>query len=112
MPLSFFTNSTRSSTDTNINSSSSLHLPLIIFPDGSYIAEPTNSQIADKIGLRLRAQMAFYDLVIIGGGPTGLAAAVYGASEGLHTLLVERQAPGGQAAQALVSKTTLDFLLV
>ena len=63
------------------------------------IAEPTNSQIADKIGLRLRAQMAFYDLIIIGGGPTGLASSMYGASEGLHTLLVERQAPGGQAVE-------------
>jgi thioredoxin reductase (NADPH) len=106
-------NSTRSS-DTNTDSYSSssyssLHLPLIIFPDGSYIAEPTNSQIADKIGLKIRAQMAFYDLVIIGGGPTGLAAAVYGASEGLHTLLVERQAPGGQAAESSNIENYLGF---
>jgi thioredoxin reductase (NADPH) len=57
----------------------------------------TNSQIAEKIGLKTRAQMAFYDLIIIGGGPAGLAAAVYGASEGLHTLVIEKQAPGGQA---------------
>jgi thioredoxin reductase (NADPH) len=101
-------NSTRSS-DTNINSSSSLHLPLIIFPDGSYIAEPTDSQIAEKIGLKIRAQMAFYDLIIIGGGPTGLAAAVYGASEGLHTLLIERQAPGGQAAASPSIENYLGF---
>ena len=72
-----FANSTRTS-DTNTDSYSSssyssLHLPLIIFPDGSYIAEPTNSQIAEKIGLKIRAQMAFYDLIIIGAGPTGLA---------------------------------------
>ncbi len=53
---------------------SSLHLPLVIFPDGTLIAEPTNSQIAEKIGLKTRAQMAFYDLIIIGGGPAGLAA--------------------------------------
>ena len=76
------------------------------------MAEPTNTQIAEKIGLKTRAQMAFYDLIIIGGGPAGLAAGVYGASEGLHTLLIERQAPGGQAATALTSKTTLGFLPV
>jgi thioredoxin reductase (NADPH) len=106
-------NSTRSS-DTNTDSYSSssyssLHLPLIIFPDGSNIAEPTNSQIAEKIGLKTRAQMAFYDLIIIGGGPTGLAAAVYGASEGLHTLLIERQAPGGQAAASPSIENYLGF---
>ena len=106
-------NSTRSS-DTNTDSYSSssyssLHLPLIIFPDGSNIAEPTNSQIAEKIGLKTRAQMAFYDLIIIGGGPAGLAAAVYGASEGLHTLLIERQAPGGQAAASPSIENYLGF---
>jgi len=91
------------------HSSSSIHLPLIIFPDGSYIDEPTNSQIAEKIGLRTRAQMAFYDLIIIGGGPAGLAAAVYGSSEGLHTLLVERQAPGGQAGLSSKIENYLGF---
>jgi thioredoxin reductase (NADPH) len=89
--------------------SSSIHLPLVIFPDGSYIDEPTNSQIAEKIGLRTRAQMAFYDLIIIGGGPAGLAAAVYGSSEGLHTLLVERQAPGGQAGLSSKIENYLGF---
>lgn len=87
----------------------SLHLPLLIFPDGSYLAEPTNSQIAEKIGLKTRAQMAFYDLVIVGGGPAGLAAAVYGASEGLHTLLVERQAHGGQAGTSSNIENYLGF---
>jgi thioredoxin reductase (NADPH) len=106
-------NSTRSS-DTNTDSYSSssyssLHLPLIIFPDGSYLAEPTNSQIAEKIGHKIRAQTAFYDLIIIGGGPTGLAAAVYGASEGLHTLLIDRQAPGGQAAASPSIENYLGF---
>jgi thioredoxin reductase (NADPH) len=81
----------------SFHDTSLLHLPLVVFPDGTYMAEPTNSQLAEKIGLKTRAQMAFYDLIIIGGGPAGLAAAVYGASEGLHTLLVERHAPGGQA---------------
>ena len=70
----------------------------MIFPDGSYVDEPSNSELADKIGLRTQAQMPFYDLIIIGAGPAGLAPAVYGASEGLSTLLIERQAPGGQAA--------------
>lgn len=88
---------------------SSLHLPLVIFPDGSFIAEPTNSQIAEKIGLKTRAQMAFYDLIIIGGGPAGLAAAVYGASEGLHTLVVEKQAPGGQAGASSKIENYLGF---
>ena len=62
------------------------------------MAEPTITEIAEKIGLKTRAQMAFYDLIIIGAGPAGLAAAVYGASEGLHTLVIEREAPGGQAS--------------
>ena len=87
---------------------SSLHLPLVIFPDGSFIAEPTNSQIAEKIGLKTRAQMAFYDLLIIGGGPAGLAA-VYGASEGLHTWVVEKQAPGGQAGASSRIENYLGF---
>jgi len=69
----------------------SLHFPIIIFSDGSYIIEPANSQIAEKIGLKTHPNMAFYDLLIIVGGPTGLAAAVYDASEGLHTILVEGQ---------------------
>jgi thioredoxin reductase (NADPH) len=88
---------------------SSLHLPLVIFPDGSMIAEPTNSQIAEKIGLKTHAQMPFYDLIIIGGGPAGLAAAVYGASEGLGTLLIERQAPGGQAGMSHNIENYLGF---
>ena len=77
---------------------SSLKLPLVIFPDGSYMDEPPNSKLAEKIGLKTQAQMPFYDLIIIGAGPAGLATAVYGASEGLSTLLIERHAPGGQAS--------------
>ena len=80
---------------------SSLKLPLVIFPDGSYMDDPPNSGLAEKIGLKTQAQMPFYDLIIIGAGPAGLAAAVYGASEGLSTLLIERQAPGGQASHEL-----------
>jgi thioredoxin reductase (NADPH) len=89
--------------------SSSLHMPVVIFPDGSYMEEPSNSELAEKIGLKTHAQMPFYDLIIIGGGPAGLAAAVYGASEGLSTLLIERQAPGGQAGMSSNIENYLGF---
>ena len=88
---------------------SSLKLPVVIFPDGSYMDDPPNSGLAEKIGLKTQAQMPFYDLIIIGGGPSGLAAAVYGASEGLSTLLIERQAPGGQAAMSSNIENYLGF---
>ncbi len=70
---------------------------MVVFADGSHLVAPTNTEIAARIGLRTQAALPFYDLVIVGGGPSGLAAAVYGASEGLKTLMVEREAPGGQA---------------
>jgi thioredoxin reductase (NADPH) len=89
--------------------SSSLHMPVVIFPDGSYMEEPSNSELAEKIGLKTHAQMPFYDLIIIGGGPAGLAAAVYGASEGLSTLLIERQAHGGQAGMSSNIENYLGF---
>ena len=88
---------------------SSLKLPLIIFPDGSYMDDPPDLGLAEKIGLKTQAQMPFYDLIIIGAGPAGLAAAVYGASEGLSTLLIERQAPGGQAAMSSNIENYLGF---
>ena len=65
--------------------------------------------MALKLGLRTRAEMAFYDLVIVGGGPAGLAAGVYGASEGLRTVMVEREAPGGQAGQSSRIENYLGF---
>ena len=89
--------------------STSIHLPLIIFPDGSYIEEPSNSILAEKIGFKTHAKMPFYDLIIIGAGPAGLAGAVYGASEGLSTLLIERQAPGGQAGMSSNIENYLGF---
>src|SRR6476659_2897605 len=101
------TSSTRSISSPSY--SSSLNLPLVIFPDGSYMEEPSNSELAEKIVLKTRAQMPFYDLIIIGGGPAGLAAAVYGASEGLSTLLIERHAPGGQAAMSSNIENYLGF---
>ena len=103
------TESRSSSSNSSASSSTSLNLPLVIFPDGSYMDEPTNSELAEKIGLRTHAQMPFYDLIIIGGGPSGLAAAVYGASEGLTTLLIERQAPGGQAGMSSNIENYLGF---
>ena len=91
------------------SSTSSLHLPLVIFPDGTHMEEPSSAELAEKIGLKTHAQMPFYDLIIVGGGPAGLAAAVYGASEGLSTLLIERQAPGGQAGMSTNIENYLGF---
>jgi thioredoxin reductase (NADPH) len=98
-----------SATISNSGAVATPHLPLVLFTDGSQLSEPTNSQIADKIGLKTHAQMPFYDLIIVGAGPSGLAAAVYGASEGLHTLLIEREAPGGQAGMSSNIENYLGF---
>ncbi len=84
-------------------------LPLLLFPDGTHLTDPTNVAIAEKIGLQTQAKLPFYDLIIVGGGPSGLAAAVYGASEGLKTLMVERDAPGGQAGQSSRIENYLGF---
>ena len=84
-------------------------LPIVLFPDGSRLIQPTNAEIASKIGLKMRPEGAFYDLVIVGGGPAGLAAAVYGASEGLRTVMVERHAPGGQAGSSPMIENYLGF---
>jgi thioredoxin reductase (NADPH) len=84
-------------------------IPVVAFPDGSVLRDPTNMQIAEKVGLQTRAALPFYDLVIVGGGPAGLAAAVYGASEGLKTILVEREAPGGQAGTTSRIENYLGF---
>jgi thioredoxin reductase (NADPH) len=86
-----------------------MKLPLVVFPDGEQMEAPDASQMAGKIGLRTRADQQFYDLIIVGGGPAGLAAAVYGASEGLRTVMVERQAPGGQAGTSSRIENYLGF---
>lgn len=86
-----------------------LHLPLVLFEDGSNLLQPTNMQLAEKIGLQTQAGKPFYDLIIVGGGPAGLAAAVYGASEGLRTVLIEREAPGGQAGTSSRIENYLGF---
>jgi thioredoxin reductase (NADPH) len=72
-------------------------LPLVFFPDGNTLVQPTTRELAEKLGMQTRAQKPFYDLIVVGGGPAGLAAAVYGASEGLRTSLIEQSAPGWQA---------------
>jgi thioredoxin reductase (NADPH) len=85
------------------------NLPVVLFPDGTKLLESLPAQVAQKVGLRTRAQTSFYDLAIVGGGPAGLAAAVYGASEGLHTVLIEREAPGGQAGMSSRIENYLGF---
>jgi len=84
-------------------------LPLVVFPDGSTQSCPAVSVLADRLGLHTQADSDSYDLVIIGAGPSGLAAAVYGASEGLRTLLIEREAPGGQAGMSSSIENYLGF---
>jgi thioredoxin reductase (NADPH) len=84
-------------------------LPVVLFPDGTKLLESVPAEVAQKVGLRTRAQTSFYDLAIVGGGPAGLAAAVYGASEGLHTVMIEREAPGGQAGMSSRIENYLGF---
>ncbi len=84
-------------------------LPVVLFPDGTKLLEGAPTEVAQKVGLRTRAQTSFYDLAIVGGGPAGLAAAVYGASEGLHTVMIEREAPGGQAGMSSRIENYLGF---
>jgi thioredoxin reductase (NADPH) len=84
-------------------------LPLVVFADGSHLTDPTSAAVADKLGLKTKAELPFYDLVIVGGGPAGLAAGVYGAADGLRTLLIEREAPGGQAGRSSRIENYLGF---
>lgn len=84
-------------------------LPLVLFPDGDPMSRPTTGEVAQRIGLLHQASAETYDVVIVGAGPAGLAAAVYGASEGLKTLLIEAAAPGGQAGQSSLIENYLGF---
>ena len=84
-------------------------LPIAVFPDGDVLVNPTMFELAEKCGLQTKPTRPFYDLIIIGGGPAGLAAAVYGGSEGLRTVLVERQATGGQAGTSSMIENYLGF---
>src|SRR5215207_830925 len=84
-------------------------VPVVITPDGVVLLAPTESELAAVAGLSVEASADFYDLIVVGGGPAGLGAAVYGASEGLRTVLVEREATGGQAGQSSRIENYLGF---
>ena len=84
-------------------------LPLVLIPDGETLTSPAPLALADALGLRTTAQQPLYDVCIVGGGPAGLAAAVYAASEGLSTVVVEREGPGGQASQSAAIENYLGF---
>ena len=84
-------------------------LPVVFFPDGPELVGPTPQQLGERIGLHTKAERPFYDVVVAGAGPSGLAAAVYGASEGLRTVIVEREAPGGQAGTSSLIENYLGF---
>jgi thioredoxin reductase (NADPH) len=85
------------------------HLPVALLEDGTVLERPTVLELAERLGVAVQPASDHYDLVIVGGGPAGLAAAVYGASEGLRTLMVEREAPGGQAGQSSRIENYLGF---
>jgi len=84
-------------------------LPVIFFPDGKVLIEPDLKELADKVGLQTRAELPFYDIVIIGSGPAGLASAVYAGSEGYKCLVIEKAAPGGQAGSSPKIENYLGF---
>jgi thioredoxin reductase (NADPH) len=85
------------------------HLPVALLEDGAVLERPTVLELAERLGIAAQPAQDHYDLVIVGGGPAGLAAAVYGASEGLRTVMVEREAPGGQAGQSSRIENYLGF---
>jgi thioredoxin reductase (NADPH) len=84
-------------------------LPALFFPDGSTLVDPDLRALADKVGLTTECEDPFYDLIIVGAGPAGLAAAVYGASEGLRTIVIEKEAAGGQAGTSARIENYLGF---
>ena len=87
----------------------SFRLPVIFFPDGSTLVEPDHLTLAQKVGLQTEASQPFYDVIIVGAGPAGLGAAVYSASEGLKTLLIDKEATGGQAGTSSRIENYLGF---
>ena len=93
----------------NANGSDLSRLPVVVLTDGTTLTQPTNAELAAKIGLQTVPKRPFYDLAIIGAGPAGLACAVYGASEGLKVILIEQNAPGGQAGTSSMIENYLGF---
>jgi len=90
-------------------SSGSTKLPVIFFPDGKILVQPDMRELADKVGLQTKAELPFYDIIIVGSGPAGLASAVYAGSEGYSCLVIERAAPGGQAGSSPKIENYLGF---
>lgn len=90
-------------------SKGSAKLPVIFFPDGKVLIQPDLKELADKVGLQTKAELPFYDIIIIGSGPAGLASAVYAGSEGYRCLVVEKAAPGGQAGSSPKIENYLGF---
>ncbi len=84
-------------------------LPVVLFPDGTYLSAPSNVSLAERIGLQTEAQRPFYDVAVIGGGPAGLANTLYAASEGMRVVLVEQSGPGGQAGTSSMIENYLGF---
>jgi thioredoxin reductase (NADPH) len=84
-------------------------LPVVLFPDGTYLSAPSNIRLAEKIGLQTEAHRPFYDVAVIGGGPAGLANTLYAASEGMRVVLVEQSGPGGQAGTSSMIENYLGF---
>ena len=92
-----------------VSSEPSTKLPVIFFPDGKVLIDPDLKVLAEKVGLQTRADLPFYDVVVIGSGPAGLAAAVYAGSEGLKCIVIEKAAPGGQAGSSPKIENYLGF---
>ena len=84
-------------------------LPVVFFPDGNSLVQPNLKDLADKVGLQTRAELPFYDIIIVGSGPAGLAAAVYAGSEGYKCIVIEKSAPGGQAGSSPKIENYLGF---
>ena len=90
-------------------SSQEIKLPVVFFPDGKSLVQPDLKELAEKVGLQTRAALPFYDIVVVGSGPAGLASAVYAGSEGYRCLVIERSAPGGQAGSSPKIENYLGF---
>ena len=102
-------NNTETQAAIQLSGGEAAKFPSVLFADGTFLPDPSTAEIAARLGLQTRAGTSFYDLLIVGGGPAGLAAAVYGASEGLKTVMIEREAPGGQAGMSSRIENYLGF---